>query len=121
MIEYRWMEGKEACEWLNGFLEHKGWTMLNEFTARALCAMENGRVVGFYVLQLFPHAEPLYVDPEYRGTGISDKLADLMHEYLKEARARGYMVIADNPLAAKMCEAHGMKRVTAPVYIGSEA
>lgn len=116
-VTFKWLEGKEACEWLNEVLERRGWSLLNEHTARALCAYKDERIIGFHVIQLFPHAEPLFIDPEWRGTGLAEELADRMYEFLKEVRTRGYMVIAESPFAEKLCQERGMKRVNYPVYM----
>lgn len=119
-IEYRWIDGAEAVEWLNPVLEHRGWVLLNESTARAMCAFKDGRIIGFVVLQMFPHAEPLYVDPQFRGQGIAEELSERICSFMREVRARGWMVIADSPFAEKLCEAQGMKRVEKPVYLARE-
>lgn len=116
-ITFKWLEGQEACDWLNDVLKARGWAELNPHTARALCAYKDERIVGFHIIQLYPHAEPLYVDPEYRGTGLAEDLADRMYEFLKEVRTRGYMVVCESPFAEKLCEARGMKKVTYPVYM----
>ncbi len=116
-VTFKWLNGQECCEWLNEVMARKGWAELNPQTARALVAYKDERIVGFIVIQLFPHAEPLYVDPEFRGTGLADELADRMYEFLKEVRTRGYMVVAESPFAEKLCEARGMKRVNYPVYL----
>lgn len=118
-IEYRWLEGPEACEWLNDFLRHKGWTELNENTCRALCAFDGPNIVGFSVVQLFPHAEPLYVMPEYRGTGLADTLAEKMTDYLRDVRTRAFIAIADSPFAEKLCQKRGMKKIESPVYMAT--
>lgn len=94
-----------------------GWAPLNDSVAKILCAIESGRVVGFHVLQMFPHVEPLWVAPEHRGTGLAEELADRMLNFMTDIGARGFMVIADTPYAEKLCRDRGMKRVTSPVYI----
>lgn len=119
-ITYRWLTGPEACEWLNDTILARGWAELNPNTAMALCAFDGPKIVGFYVIQLFPHAEPMFVAPEFRGTGLADELADQMQKYLQEVRVRGCMIVADNPVVARMCEKRGMKRVTSPVYLRVE-
>lgn len=116
-MEFRWLEGPEAAEWLNPVMKARGWASLNETTSRALCAFRDERIVGFIVLQLFPHAEPLFVDPEFRGTGLAEELADRMYAFLRDMRARAYMVVAESPFAERLCEQRGMKRVEHPVYI----
>ena len=43
--------------------------------ARILVAQEGDKTIGFLVIQLQPHLEPLYVIPEYRNQGIAQALA----------------------------------------------
>lgn len=116
-ITFRWLEGEEATDWLNPVLQSRGWALLNPATSRALCAFQDERMIAFHVLQLYPHAEPMFVDPEFRGTGLAEDLADRMYAFLREVRARAYMVVAESPFAEQLCKARGMKRVEYPVYI----
>ena len=59
----------------------------------------------------------MFVDPEFRATGLAEDLADRMYEYLRDMRARAYMVVAESPFAERLCEARGMKRVQYPVFV----
>ena len=116
MITYRWVEGEEL-RLIEPVLKARGWASMNGKTCRALCAFENGALVGFHVLQLFPHAEPIWVDKAHRGSGIAEDLADKMMEFLAEMNTRGFMVVADSPAAVQLCEKHGMRKVSSPVYV----
>ena len=120
-VTYRWISGPDcsAEEWerLDTILQAQGWMAWNKETTMVRVAEKSGEFVAFYAFQLFPHAEPLWVKEEYRGNGIADKLADDMVAWLDEINARGWMAIADNPVAAKMCEARGWKKLEAPVYV----
>lgn len=99
-------------------IKRSGWVPLNDHVAKILVALDGDAVIGFHVLQMFPHAEPLWVDPEYRASGVAEALSDRMLEFLTSIGARGFMVIADSPHAQRLCEERGMKRVSSPVYIG---
>lgn len=118
-LTYRWLEGEDLKQ-LEPMLEARGHMSLNNALARALCVFDkdnNDKIIAFHVLQHIPHAEPLYVDKEYRGTGIAEDLADRMVAFLKSCDARGFMVVADNPASVKLCEQFGMRRVESPVFI----
>lgn len=116
-LTYHWLEGDEL-EILEPILAARGWTSLNGKVARAIGAFdETGKLVGFQVLQLFPMVGPLYVEPLSRGTGIASELTERMRTFLVNAQARGWMVIADAPFTAQLCEAHGMRKVESPVYL----
>jgi hypothetical protein len=84
---------------------------------RIRVAEDDGKLVAFYVVQMYPHAEPLWLAPSVRGTTLAAELADDMLEYLVEVKARGWMLIADNPLVAKMAEERGMFKVESPVFV----
>lgn len=116
-LEFRWLEGGELTQ-LEPLLESRGHMSLNNNMARALCAFDtNGNIAAFHVLQMIPHAEPLYVNPTYRGTGLAEDLADRMVSFLRSCNARGFMVVADNPASVKLCEQFGMRKVDSPVYV----
>lgn len=105
---------------IDAVIRHHGWAPLNAATAKILCAADpndHDRLVGFHVIQLFPHVEPLWVAPEYLGTGLASDLASRVMAFMTDIGARGFMVVADNPHTEKLCQTHGMKRVTSPVYV----
>lgn len=114
-IKFKWLDG-DALQIIEPILESRGWASMNDKTCRALCAFDGTKLVGFHVFQLYPHAEPMWLDRAYRGTGIAEDMADKMMEFLSQVGVRGFMVIADNPAVQRLCESHGMKKVNAPVY-----
>ena len=119
LISYAWALDSSSpyMSQIDAIIKRSGWIPINDHVAKILVAIDAGSVVGFHVLQMFPHAEPLWVDPAYRGEGVAEELADRMLEFLDSIGARGFMVIADSPHAEKLCKERGMKRVTSPVYI----
>lgn len=122
----RWIDGPalSADEWtaqterIARILEVRGWMPLNQQTSRIRVKEDaDGNLRGFFVFQFLPYCGPMYVAPSERGTGLADDLADEMQSFLQEAHARGYVIIADNPVAAKMCEARDMTKIESPVYV----
>jgi hypothetical protein len=127
-ITFEWIDGPDAKdaprpatheEWdaIDEVCAARGWMSLNRTLTRILVAKRDDRIVGFIVLQLVPHTEPLYVDPAERGTDLAATLADQMVEFLLSVKARGWLVIADSPHARQLCEDRGMQKVKSPVYI----
>jgi hypothetical protein len=122
MMRFRWIDNATAtdADWdrIERVLATRGWMALNRATPVRIRIAEDddGKLCGFFVLQLVPHAGPAWVVPSERGTGLIDVLADDMRNFLVESDARGWMVVADNSIVARMCEARGMVRVTMPVY-----
>lgn len=120
-VEYRWIDGPSATdeEWnlIESILSTRGWMSLNRVTTRIRIALDSeGHLLGFHVLQLVPSAGPLWIKPSMRATGIAEQLADDMLQFFVETQARGWMVVAENPFAAKLCEARGMHKLGSPVY-----
>lgn len=122
-VEYRWVNGPTASQedWdaIEAVLKDRGWSSLNRETTRIRIAEEDGALVGFVVLQLFPHLEPLYVDPAHRGSGIAEQLADDITSFMVEIKARAWEVVADSPHAEKLCKREGMTLVPHKVYRAS--
>jgi len=121
MITYRTITGPTATEeeWdaIETILARRGWMSLCRLTTPAIVLAENdGHIIGFFVLQLVPHLEPMYITPKYRGEEIPDELISRMHQVLQAANARGWIVVADNPIVEKMCRDHGMIEVDSPVF-----
>jgi Acetyltransferase (GNAT) family len=125
-ITYKWLDGPSLtdAEWareteaIDRVIEARGWMRLNKNTSRIRIAEDaDGKLAGFYIFQMIGHAEPLYVRPSMRGTEVADRLADDMEKWLLETDARGWVLMADSPITAKMAEKRGMVRVESPVYV----
>lgn len=115
-IEYKLITSDEL-ELLEPIMLRRGWSALNYPTSCAWCAFDGEELVGFIVLQLYPHPEPLWVKDDHRGTGVAEGLADHMLAFMREIKIRGFMVVADSEFAEKLCEERGMERVQSPVFI----
>jgi hypothetical protein len=119
-LQFRWLDGEEAVETLNPRLAERGWALLNAQTARALAAFDaEGKLAGFFVLQLFPVLGPMEVVPDHQGGQLSRELTQRMHEFLTEVQARGYMTVCDSPVAERLAVRHGMTKLENPVYVAA--
>ena len=121
-ITFRWIDGPAATDedWdkIEAILAARGWMSLNQNTSRILVAeTSDGKIAGFSCLQLVPHAEPLFVAPSQRGTGLAEELTERMYAFLAEVNVRGFVAIAESRFAEELCERHGMKKVACPVYV----
>ena len=124
-MNLRWINGALISdeEWTRGtekieeILAARGWASLNKDMSRVLVAEDDGELKGFFVLQMFPHTEPLWIAPSMRGTTLASDLANTMLEFLNSVRARGWMLIAENHLVERMVIERGMKKLEYPVYI----
>jgi hypothetical protein len=127
-VRFEWIDGPDAAdaprpatreEWdtIDEICATRGWMSLNRTLTRVLVAKRDDRIVGFHVMQLVPHAEPLYVNSDERGTELAAQLADKMVEFLTSIKARGWMVLAGNPHTEKLCRDRGMKKIASAVFV----
>jgi hypothetical protein len=122
-MEYRWLSNKEIEEDVNPVLALHGMALLNINetipTCQVLGAFEDGHLIQFLAVQLFPVLGPMVrCDNTIRDNGIvSRELAERMHNYMDDCEARAFLVIADNPFTGRICERHKLKQVTSPVYV----
>ncbi len=113
-VKLLWLHGDDV-HMLDDIIAHEGWTPLDA-NAVALTAIDDNGVAGFHVLHLVP-IPTLWVRPDLRGTSLAVDLATDMEKFLTDTNSKGFIVIADSPVSAKMCEKFGMRLVTSPVYI----
>ena len=117
-MKLRWLSQGEVLELVNPVCAARGWAELNLDTSRVLGAFEDGQLVEFFVLQLFPLLGPLLrVDNEKRDGGeTTRKLVTEMQDYLEKEQARGSFAVAESPVTRRLCERFGMKPLNVPVY-----
>jgi len=121
-ITTRWINLWEATEselaQVEFVRESHGWTPFAYNLTRVLLAEVDGKIIGMQFLQLVAHPEPHYVDPKFRASSVSERLATEVIVFLRECAAPAWQCTADSPFAEKLCAARGMVPVEAPVYKG---
>jgi hypothetical protein len=121
-ITYKWLDN-DAISALDPIMFARNLPALNRATTRVRAAYDGDTLVGFLVLQLMPHLEPLYVDRAYRGEGdarcgiIANQLIGDMLTFVGACGIRGFICIADNPIVERMCVDYGLMQITSPVFI----
>lgn len=115
-MNFQWVTGDKAV-FLNPTIQALGWTPITEASVARIAFDEKGELAGFYILQPRPHAEPMWVRPDLRGSSLAHDLAGDMEDFLESTNVQGFMCIAETPEAIRLCEKFGMKRVTHPVYM----
>jgi Acetyltransferase (GNAT) domain len=121
-ITKRWIDGPTSSDqdWkrLEQIVDAKGWMSLPRDMSRVLVAEDSDRkLVGFNVFQGIPFCGPLFVNREWRGSGLAEDLNDEMVHWLTTSKARGWLVIAESKFVEQYCEKIDMERVKSPVYI----
>lgn len=114
-LEFRWLQGDDLDQ-LEPTIRARGWVPLNKAMSRVLAVYDGERIVGWIAFNMIPHVEPLFIEPEYRGSGIAEQLAEGMVNWLYAVEAPAAYIVADSPASQRLAEAHGMERVTSPVY-----
>ena len=62
----------------------------------AIVAEIQGRIVGMFGINLIAHAGPIWVDPEWRGTGISQRMGAALDELIRNSGGKGYLMFPSN-------------------------
>lgn len=128
---YRWIEPEHVTpeadrawadaswERVQRIIAFRGWMALNRTTSRVLVkeSADDGRLLGFIVLQLTPQVGPIYLERSELGTESADYLADQMLAFLRDSETRGFILFAESPHSSKMAEMRRMRKVTVPVYV----
>lgn len=128
-VRFEWVDGPDMpnahrpatdAEWnkIDDLLAAQGWMSLNRVLTRVLVGWDaDGNIVALSTVQMLPNVGPIWVDKSLRGAGVADVIVDETLKFLLEAKARGWIVIADSPHTAKVAEAKGMTKLESPVYV----
>ena len=111
-MEYRFLADDEFYRITPVFEEYGSLVPLPALSKVAIA--EETDALSFYVFQLLPHAEPMYIHPKHRGTKVWFNLAQMLKPL---AVVRPTFIVAENAESVKMCEALGLKRIPHPVYV----
>jgi hypothetical protein len=119
-MEYRWLEMDEIEAIVNPICRERGWAELNlnpvQPTCRVLGAFEGEFCVAFLALQMHPVLGPFWSGLEHSAGAVSRELADRMHEFLVDTKARAVLTICESPVSERLAKRHDMLPVKFPVY-----
>lgn len=121
-MDIRWLNNDEIEALVNPDLEARRWARLNVNdaapTCRVLGAFVDGILIESFTFQLYGMLGPMVKHQDVKDSGeMSRQLASVMHEFLEGVEARDYLVVANSPISARLCERFGMKKLTVPVYV----
>ena len=114
--EYLSLAGPDAVPMAKKIEEMQGIVIAHPRLAIIEVATVDAKIAGYGVSQLMFHAEPIYVLPEYRGSGIAEELASRVVKRITEANGKAFVSIATNPFAERLCIEQGMERVEGTLY-----
>lgn len=78
---------------------------------------EDGRLVGIIGLQFLPHVGPFYVDKEFRGTEVSQKLVERTAKLCEGNEFKYVLCVADNPVVQKFCRDHDWVETPGTIFV----
>ena len=75
--------------------------------------VEDGRVVGFFLMERVIHAGPFWVAPNHRGKGVARRLAE---EALRLAEGEEGYIAATRPEVEHLAESLGLTKIEGSLW-----
>lgn len=102
-VMYRQL-GADEWERLRHIYEEQGVPLPPADSNLAVIAEANGEVVGLCGINMVIHMGPLWVDPAWRGQGVSDGIAAEADRMIRSMGASGYLMFPSNKGSAGVAE-----------------
>lgn len=96
-------------EWqrlIDAFPEDKRDRVPSSEIAAAVVAEQDGRIIGFLILQFALHLEPIWVDKAFRGEGVPDAMWRLIENRLS---ASAVFSSSSGGITNRLLEDHGFR------------
>lgn len=113
-IHYRVIANEELLL-LKPWFDRLNWALPDPAMAKVIVA-EAGEgskaiICGFQVIQFICHAEPMWIHPAMRGTGVAEGLCDNTVEYIEhDSKIKQYVAVAKKgSFASRLAQERGMK------------
>lgn len=113
MIKYRWLTPEEAQTLKPIFDENDGAFPSPELSLFCGAINDDEEIIGFHVIQLVPHAEPMWVNPEYRAKVNWREFQKMIEGILQGG---DYFIFPGDERIAKLCKRGGMEEVPLKAY-----
>ena len=124
-VHYRVVQDSEIAL-LKPLFDKLGWPLPDPDMAKVIVAQaglgSDGVILGFGVVQFVTHAEPIWVHPSARGTGIAEEVMAQVVNYIeRDCHIKRYVVAAkDGSFGARLAESNGMRPMIGySVYVKS--
>ena len=82
----------------------------------AVAEDSDGNIIGFFVLQLVAHAEPIWVAEDYRQQGVAKLLIDEINGVADE-HGLSYYSFAQDERVEQLCAENGMQRLPYVIFL----
>lgn len=108
-VAYR-VVAEEEMAYMEPVFARLGWTLPDPAYGKVVVAEAGGMILGFAVVQFMLHAEPQWVNPLIRGTGVAEGIAKAVQTYIeKDCKVTRYLVTAKpGSFGARLAEGIGM-------------
>jgi len=83
----------------------------------AVVAEFEGKIVGMQGIHQIWHAGPIWVAPEWRGVGVSDRMDKEIQRIVRECGASGYFMFPANPFSEAAVRRFGLKEMSWKVFV----
>ena len=113
-VHYRIVQDNEILM-LKPIFDKLGWPVPDPDMAKVVVAQaglgKDGVILGLGVVQFVTHAEPIWVHPSMRGTGVAEGIMEQVVNYIeKDCHIKRYVVAAkDGSFGARLAEKNGMR------------
>lgn len=117
-VEVRFLTPEEY-PLINHFFDSQNVPRLDPNWSKVVAAVDkaSGQVVGIMCLQLVAHAEPIIIDPAYRGRGLWREMADMMDGYAGTVGLPGLYTQPTSEVSAILASRMGFTEMAYPLYL----
>lgn len=121
-IKYR-VVAEDELKMLTPMFQDLGWPIPDPNFCKAIVAEagegKDAIICGFQLVQFITHAEPLWINPHLRGTGVAEGLVEATVHYVEnDCKIKRYLCVAKpGSFAARLCEKHGMIANPGTLYV----
>jgi len=107
-VAYLSVTGEDLAKILPAIKEVLGWDIPYPKMSSAEIAIADGRIIGVSIVHLQPTIGPMWVAPNYRGTGVAEHIADRTKATADGAGFKQCVVQTQSEYVKKLCKDRGM-------------
>ena len=83
---------------------------------RFVVTEKDGEIIGFWVVALVYHLEPVYVEPQYRGQQVAYKMWEQVKQLLAGYHIKQALCLGDPTATEKYLSGLGLEKLPYSVY-----